>query len=269
MSKRLIVLLAAAVAPACAALAACSRPIQVPVAPSGVAVSVDDDGQVRGIYPDLMRSAGHKAGCEFQFTVVPRARQVAMFEAGKADLLLPASATAPRDRIATFLPMISHRTMLISVAGKQAPLTSLREVLERRNLRMAVVRGFDYGDQYATLVKELDQQGRLFREVDVRAVARLLQAGSADVTIMGPTLIANAIEHEPLLKGLLEKLRFDAVPEMPWHPSGIYISRSALTPADQREVRELLEKIARSGAVMEAYQRRFRPELLNTSVRSR
>jgi len=268
MSKRRIALLAAALALSPMAMGACSRPIMVPVAASGVAVSVED-GQVRGIYPDLMRSAGQKAGCEFQFSVVPRARQVAMFESGKADLLVPASPTTARDQLGVFISMISHRTMIVSVAGKQPPVTSLREVQERRDLRMAVVRGFDYGEPYSTLIKELNKQGRLFMEVDVRAVARLLHAGSADVTIMGPTLIASAIEHEPRVTGLLEKLRFDAVPEMPWHPSGIYISRSSLTQEDQREVREILDKIARSGAVIEAYQRRFRPELLNDSVRGR
>ena len=225
MLKRAICL-AAALALSPAAMAACSRPIMVPVATSGIAVTLED-GQVRGIYPDLMRSAGSKAGCEFQFTAVPRARQVALFESGKADLLLPASPTAPRDQLGVFVPMISHRTMIISVAGRQPPLGSLREVLERRALRVAVVRGFDYGEPYSALIKELNQQGRLFMEVDVRAVARLLQAGSADVTIMGPTLIAEAIEHEPRVKGLLEKLRFDAVAEMPWHPSGVYISRSS------------------------------------------
>jgi polar amino acid transport system substrate-binding protein len=268
MIQRRIVFLAAALALSPLAMAACSRPIVVPVAASGVAVSVED-GQVRGIYPDLMRSAGQKAGCEFQFSIVPRARQVALFESGKADLLVPASPTAARDQLGVFVPMISHRTMIISVAGKQPPITSLREVLERRELRMAVVRGFDYGEPYTALIKELSKQGRLFMEVDVRAVARLLHAGSADITIMGPTLMAAAIEQEPRVKGLQEKLRFEAVPEMPWHPSGIYISRSALTQEDQREVRELLEKIGRSGAVIEAYHHRFRPELLNDSVRGR
>jgi polar amino acid transport system substrate-binding protein len=134
---------------------------------------------------------------------------------------------------------------------------------------VAVVRGFDYGAEYAALIKELGKQERLFLEVDARAVARLLHAGSADVTIMGPPLLAAAIDGEPRVKGLLEKLRFDAVPELSWHPSGVYISRTSLTPEDQREVREILEKMASSGAVMEAYQRRFRAELLNDSVRPR
>lgn len=266
MCKRLILLMCAALASP--AQAGCSRPIQAPVSANGLAVMVEDN-EARGFYPELIRSFGQKAGCEFQFPVVPRARQVAMFESGKADLLLPASRTAARDKLGAFVPVISHRTMVISLEGKQQRITSLKDLLARRDLRVAVVRGFDYGPEYASLLRELSKQDRLFLEVDVRAVARLLHAGSADVTIMGPTLMAFSIEGEPRVKGLLDKLRFDAVPELPWHPSGVYLSRSTLTPEDQREVRELLEKMARSGAVMEAYQRRFRPELLNDSVRPR
>lgn len=267
MMVRHLILLACTLL-AAPAQAGCSRPIQVPLSASGVAVMVDD-GEARGFYPELLRSFGQKAGCEFQFTVVPRARQVVMFETGKADLLLPASSTPARDQLGQFVPMVSHRTMLISLMDKNGRIASLKDLLARRELRVAVVRGFDYGREYATLIKELGKQDRLFLEVDVRAVARLLHAGSADVTIMGPTLMATAVESEPRVKGLLEKLRFDAVPELPWHPSGVYISRTSLTPEDQREVREMLEKMARSGAVMETYQRRFRPELLNDSVRPR
>ena len=80
-----------------------------------------DDGEARGFYPELLRSFSQKAGCEFQFTVVPRARQVVMFETGKADLLLPASSTATRDQQGQFVPMVSHRTMLISPGGQECP----------------------------------------------------------------------------------------------------------------------------------------------------
>jgi len=271
MYDRLSRLLSAALIPLAvtpAAMAACSRDIIVPVAASGEAVTIEG-GEVHGIYPDLMRSMEQKTGCHFVFSNVPRARQVALFENGNADLLLPASPTPGRDQIATFVPMVSHRTMLISVMGERAPAASMHELLERRELRLAVVRGFDYGEQYSSLLKELGKQGRLFMEVDVRAVARLLQAGSADATIMGSPLMASAVEHEPRLKGLLDKLRFDAIPELPWHPSGAYVSRKSLTPEDQRELRELLDKLAKSGAVMEGYQHRFHPRMLNGSVRAR
>jgi polar amino acid transport system substrate-binding protein len=135
-------------------------------------------------------------------------------------------------------------------------------------LRVAVVRGFDYGSDYITLLDELQRQGRLFREVDVVAVARLLHAGSADVTIMGPTLMAAAIRRDARVQGLQDKLRFQPIPELPWQQSGAYISH-ALNAEDQALLRDALEKLGSSNQVLEGYQHYFRADMLSDSVRPR
>ncbi len=267
MSWRGIATLLAAGVMRAGAAAECSHDIAVPVSASGASVQVEGT-HIGGIYPDLLRSMGARNGCNFVFTLVPRARQVAMFKDGKAELLVPASRTPARDLLGTFVPMIGHRAMLISVAGQRAPITSAKNLLERRDLRVAVVRGFDYGEQYTALVNELAKQGRLFTEVDVVAVARLLNAGSADVTIMGPTLMAGAIRRDQRVNGMQEKLRMEAIPELPWHESGAYVSH-ALKPEDQRVLVDMLEKIGRSNQVMEGYRRYFHSDVLNDSVRPR
>lgn len=259
-------LLAALAAPL--AHAGCSREIVVPFSPGSGHVFAEGN-EVRGIYPDLLRVLGPKHGCQFLITLVPRARQVAMFENGGADLLMPASRTSARDKLGIFVPILNNRAMIISIAGERAPITSAQDLLNRRELRVAVVRGFDYGEQYTALIKELGKQGRVFSEVDANAVARLLHAGSADVTIMGPTVLAAAIEREPRVAGMLDKLRMEAIPELAWKYSGAYISRRSLSAEDQAALRDLLDKMAKSGAVIEGYQRAYRPELLNDSVRGR
>jgi polar amino acid transport system substrate-binding protein len=251
-----------------AAQAGCSREIVAPFSPNSGRVHAEG-GEVRGIYPDLLRVLGPKAGCQFQISLVPRARQVAMFENGSADVLMPASRTAARDKLGIFVPMLYNRAMLISVASNRAPISSAQDLLARRDIKVAVVRGFDYGEQYSALVKELGKQGRVFSEVDANAVARLLQAGSADLTIMGPTVMAAAIEREPRVAGLLDKLRIEPIPELAWKYSGAYISRRSLNAEDRNAVHELLDKMAKSGAIIDGYQRAFRPELLNDSVRPR
>lgn len=260
-------LVASGVMASAAAGGQCSREITVPVSASGASVIVDD-GHIGGIYPDLMRALSAKNACQFAFSVVPRARQVAMFKTGLADVLVPASRTPARDKIGTFVPMISHRAMLISLAGNRTPITSAQDLLERRELRVAVVRGIDYGDNYMALIDKLGKQGRLFVEVDIVAVARLLHAGSADLTIMGPTLMAGAIRRDPRVHGLQDKLRIEPIPELPWHDSGAYISHT-LKQEDQNALRDMLEKVGRSNQVMEGYLRYFRADVLNDSVRPR
>ncbi|SDN27236.1 polar amino acid transport system substrate-binding protein [Janthinobacterium sp. OK676] len=248
--------------------AQCSRDIQVPVSAIGASVVING-ASIGGIYPDLLRSMGAKLGCNFVFTAVPRARLEAMFEAGKADMLIPASSTPRRDQHGLFIPLMGNRPLLISLQGARAPINTMQELIERRELRVALVRGYDYGVSYQALAKELSSQGRLFYEVDALSVARLMQSGFIDATIMSPTILAGAAQNDARVYGLADRLRLEALPELPWGMSGAYLSRKSLTAEDQAILRELLEKAGRSGTLMEGFQRHHRQELLSQSIRPR
>ena len=250
------------------ARADCSRDIHVPVSQIGASV-VGAGATVSGIYPDLLRNLGAKMGCNFIFSVVPRARLEALFETGKADLLIPASGTPRRDQHGLFIPLLGNRPLLITLQGAREPITTMQELIERREVRVALVRGYDYGPSYQALAKELGSQGRLFYEVDALSVARLMQSGFIDATIMNPTILAGMAQNDARVSGLADRLRLEALPELPWGLSGAYISRKSLNANDQAVLRELLEKAARSGAIMESFQRSHRPELLSASIRPR
>lgn len=266
--RQLLAALPLAAAVATAAHADCTRDIVVPVSSTGVSVIVGN-GTYSGIYPELFRSLGPRAGCHFVFSGVPRARQELMFETGKADLLLPATRTPARDLHGIFVPMVGHRAVLISLQSQRPPIINAQDLLDRRDLRVAVVRGYDYGEAYQTLVRELGRQGRLFTEVDPNAIARLLYAGAVDLTIMGPTILAGSINRETRVHGMLDRLRLEPIPELPWQQTGVYVSRHSLTPDDRAALLELLERAAKSNAVMEGFQRYHRPEILAESVRPR
>ena len=92
----------------------CSRIINVPVAAIGYSVIVAEN-QYSGVFPDLFRLASQKEQCQFQFSLVPRARMELLFENGQADLLFPAVKTEKRDESGVFVPLIYTRATLITV----------------------------------------------------------------------------------------------------------------------------------------------------------
>ncbi|MES2073179.1 MAG: transporter substrate-binding domain-containing protein [Pseudomonadota bacterium] len=248
--------------------AACTRTINVPISPIGLSVIVNGD-VFSGVYPDVLRSAGAKDGCNFEFSAVPRARLDAMFEAGKVDLLIPASKNTRRDEHGLFVPLIFGRAMVISAAPGKPAIRSAQDLLDRRELKVALVRGFDFGDGYQNLVRELSQQGRVYLDADVVSVARLMHSGAADITIMAPSILAGAIRDEPRTPGLLERLRYEAIEELPWNDSGAYISKTTLNEADRAALRDLLERSVKSGAIWSAFQRYYPAGVLNGSIRPR
>jgi len=253
---------------AASALGTCSRALRAPVAPLGLSVTAEN-GQVGGIYPELLRAV--ETGCRVEFSVVPRARQQLLFDAGKADLLVPATRTPARDEYAVFVPMVASRPVLISQAqALHAPVRSDAELLERRELRIAIVRGYDFGPEYRQLVDGLAAQGRLVLAADAGSVARLLDKGMADATLMNSTILLGAILADARLRGLATHLRTEPLAGLPWTEAGIYVSRrSGLSEQELHGFVDQLEALSRSGRVWSAFQRRFPPGGLNDSIRAR
>lgn len=251
------------------AQAQCSREILVPVAPIGLSVTVTGE-EVAGVYPEVLRSSLAREGCPLKFSVVPRARQELMFETGRADLLVPATRTPKRDESGVFVPMVSSRAMVISLLSpERATLRSLADLQARREIRVVLVRGFDYGEPYQALIKELDQQGRLSLAVDAVSVARMLGNGMAEATVMAPSILVGAMLGDARVRPLLEQLRYEPVDELPWGESGVYVSRTALSEADRQNLLALLERAAKSGQVWREFVKHYPPGSLTGAVRPR
>lgn len=251
------------------ATAGCSRVINVPIAPVGLSVFVLPDGSVNGVYPEVLRSAASKEGCEFEFSVVPRARLEAMFENGRADMLIPASRSAARDAYGIFVPLVYSRPTLISVRSDRLIIRSAQELVERREVKVGIVRGFDFGAAYQALIQDLTRQGRIVMEVDAASVARLLQSNTIDMTIMAPSILVGAMHADPKAAALIDKLHSQPIDDLPWGDSGAYLSKSGLGEADRNALREILEQSARSGSVWRAFQRFYPANTLTGSIRAR
>lgn len=250
------------------AWAGCSRPLQAPVSALGLSVTVHDN-TVGGFYPALLQSLGEREGCEFVFTAVPRARQEALFANGRADLLVPASRTPRRDRNGYFIPLTASRAAIVSVNHTRPAIRSLKELRERKELRVALVRGFDYGEAYQELIKDLSAQGRVFFETDPVSVARLLHAGIVDLTVITPATLGGSIMNDTRVDGMLDKLRIELVDDLPWGESGIYVSKTNVTAADRATLERMLGAAVRSGAVFEGLRKQYPPALIEGTLRSK
>ncbi len=253
----------------------CSRPIQVPVAPIGLGVTVVG-GHVGGIYPDLLRVLASKEGCALNFPVVPRARQEMMYELGLADVLLPARRSTRRDGFGLFVPLIQTRAALVTLQGTKAHGAGLAHLhsladLQQQELHVAIVRGYDYGDAYQALVTELRSQGRLEEVADPVSLARALDAGIADLAIVTPTIVTGALRGgDAALKAWLPRVQVTTLDDLPWGESGIYVSnKSSLNAADRALLHASLLQLAKTGVAWREFQRYFPEETLRQTVRPR
>lgn len=228
-----------------AAQAGCSRVIRVPAAPTGASVIVQDDG-VTGAIPDALREQGMLLGCQFEFPVMPRARMTYQFlESREADVLVPASRSAERDRAATFVPMMKWKVELITVKRRAIRAGSVQELLAQKQWMGVAVRSYVFGDEYNALLRALEAQQRIHYVNDLATVGRLLRAGRADFTVNVPPLFMSELQATDEMRGFEQELAFQPLAGLPMTESGAYISRRSLPPADQRALQALLASLGK------------------------
>lgn len=246
----------------------CSRSMNVPLAITGLSVIVSGE-IISGVYPEILSDLSAKEKCNFELTIVPRARLEMMFENGQADILIPATRTHRRDQLGFFVPLISNRAMLISVQTQRTPVKNFKELLEQKETKIVVVRGFDYGEKYQAFLKELQNRNRLRFEADPVSVARLLKSGAADYTLMAPSILAGSVQVDERVADLEDKLQYQTLQELSWGESGVYFSKKSLSAADVQALQDIFERAANDGLIWKGFQRYYKKEFLKDSIRPR
>lgn len=246
--------------------AGCSRPMEVVLPPSGATV-VGEDGKITGFVPDMLHKFGKEVGCEWHLSVAPRARVEALFEAGKSDLIVAANHTARRDQLGYFIPTLSTRATVLSFGRPNPPIKSLADLVARRDVRVALVRGEEFGGGFAAALKALTAQNRVVYESNAINVARLLDANIAQVTVMTPISFAGLLGTDPRYAPLIARIRIDPVEELPWDVSGAYVSRETVSAADRATIEDMFARISKKTWLMDRLKAAYPPNVLNESVR--
>ncbi len=248
------------------AQAGCSRPLEVPVAPIGLMVTVDQ-GQIGGAFVELLQEVGRARGCQFLFEAVPRARQEMLFLARRADVMLPAQRTERRDPFGQHVALLQVRPTLVALRPLPAAVQSRASLLKDSNLRVVVLRGVDNGTAYLELLEQLRAQGRLVVEADTGGVVRALREGLADAALMNPVIVQGQLMQMPELRGLQNQLQAQALQDLDWHPSGFYLSLERLPEADRQLLSQALGALPARQRLWQLLRERYRGSLLEAGYR--
>lgn len=221
------------------ASAACSQRIVVPSAPAGKFLITDEASQkVSGVYPELLRSSGAAIGCQFDFPLIPRARFQHMFESGDGHLLIPETQTPERDKLGEFVQLFFSTPVIISTRP-ELRLKSVADILKNPQLRVSLVRGYDWGEQYRQASQKLKEAGMLEEVRDALTVARMMDAGRTDVTIMTAHILYGNLEQLGLQDTLGKRLQYVRSADFTPTRSGVYLSYR-LPDSDRTQLRKML-----------------------------
>lgn len=248
--RRWLGLLAGLACGAAWAQAHCGRPLLVAVSDLGLG-AYQEQGQWRGIIPDLVQELQTRSGCALKLVALPRARALLDFDRGEVDILTSVMRTPERDRVGAFLPYGYTKHDLLVLPEHAAGIDSLADVVRRPELTVGVVRG-------------IRTNSRIDAQLEQLLVIRRVEY-STDYTGLSAKLTARRIQAALVPNALHVKLRRDGlvppdvalvdVPEARPQRLGLYVNRSTVTAPMIVQLERPLAAMVSSGWVRQTYVR--------------
>ena len=233
----------------------CGRPLRVAMSDLGVGGYLEQ-GQPRGLIPDLMQELQSRSGCRLQIVPLPRARALLDFERGELDLITSALKTPERDRTGSYLPYGYTQQDLLLLPEAGPGIKRFADLRLRPDLRVGVVRGIRAGGRLDAEIDVLAERGRLEYSPDFNNLAAKLSARRLQAALM-----PNALHIKLRRDGLLPAdLVVQTEPDAPPQQLGVYVNRRTTpAPVIARLEKQLAAMVA-SGWVRQAYGRHFGEE---------
>lgn len=244
--RTLILALAAGVAAAAPAWAACSKPLRM-VAEEWPPYTFHFGNEVlTGLDVELARAILDEAGCTLVADpLVPIVRRMVMFERGEIDLLLAASDTPERHRFARFTSAYRIERVGLFVLARDYEryrgLTGFDAHITQDVGLLAPTLGW-YGKQYELARPRIKAAGRLSTYSTVQQGMRMLAAQRAPM-IMGDVAV---LEYEARNQQLDVRQLPYVVLQAPVH---MMLSRASTTAADVARINAAIARLEKNGAL--------------------
>ncbi len=176
--------------------ASCSKPVVTAVGPFPPYVYQDAQRQWSGIDIDMAQAIFQEAGCTLAFaTSMPATRYITLFELGKVDMMLGASDTEERRRMARFSSAYRYESVALFALARDAD--RYRDIdgfaaIRQRGLTLLAPKAGWYGPAYASALPALRAGGHVSEFVTFSQGIRMIGAARATF-IMGDSA---AIRYE-------------------------------------------------------------------------
>jgi polar amino acid transport system substrate-binding protein len=206
----------------------------------------NDKAVLGGVDYELLQAIVHHAGCTLLIEKeMPPARRNVLFQQGKLDLLMAASATEERRGFARFsLPYRQETVGLFTVPeklDKYRNIASFQDIVAQRASLLAPRLGY-YGEEYERAWPLLHAEGRRSTFSNFEQGIKMLEAGRGDL-IMGD---ATAIRHI----ARQHKIQLVQLPYTPYRaPVHLMLNAASTTQAQLARINQAIVQLEQSGAL--------------------
>lgn len=209
------------------------------------------DGRYSGIDQDILDALALRTNCQFKPRIESQARIWTQIREGSLDMSMSGIKTIEREEWATSIPYFSSRNYALVSTTLSAHEQTPAGFLANKNLKMAVIKGFQHGRQYNDFIASLRHQNRIYEVADFASLLKLLQVKRVHAILLIPTSFLDLSRQKQLP---------DASALRDWYPNdafiaGLYVSRKTVSVQTAQILQHALGAMQADGSLERIFAR--------------
>lgn len=168
-----------------------------------------------GINKDVVEELFRRMNIDYKIEILPRVRISSMMAEGLLHMSVNTVNTPERAEYLYFVPYFSEKNDVL--VRSNADISTEEELLQRRNIKVGIVRGYYYGEHYMELIKKLEDRKMIVQARDTEQLYKMFDDNWIQVTfnfassylfyfdyynMQGINIYDWAPEEEPLVRNL-------------------------------------------------------------------
>lgn len=209
------------------------------------------DGRYAGIDQDILDALSLRTNCQFKVRIESQARIWSQLREGNLDMSMSGIRTVEREEWARSIPYFSTRNYALLDTTLTAQEQTPAGFLANKNLRMAVIKGFQHGRLYNDFITSLRHQNRIYEVADFPSLIKLLQAKRVQAILLIPTSYLDLSRQKQLPQTSTLK---------DWYPNdavlaGLFLSRKTMPQKTAQVLEEGINSMYSDGSLERIFAR--------------
>lgn len=228
----------------------CSRPFTLALHDHGLLYSAETN---TGIDKDVADELIRRSGCKVTVSLMARARIWQLIESGALDFSLSGITNAERDKFASFAWYFSNKYYLL--VRQDSGVREQADFEKNEKLQLGIIRSFRYSESANRLADTLQAVNRISQAGGLAPLYQILMLNRIQGMIIEP--FDYPILDEKKIRDTTRIIEFND----PAVPHGLIMSKKALSAAEQKKWRSLINHMRSDGTLLRIFEKYFKPDL--------
>ncbi len=212
----------------------------------------NENGQSKGISPDVVNELRKRTNCEITSFVLPRARTWKDLDTGHLDMTVDGIINEKRKSFGWFIPYNKIKNYAIIKTKSGTNVRSAKDFRDQRDLVFGVVRSFNHGEEHELWLNQMRRENRVEESVNIGILFNKLMLGRVDAILAPPVVYSKLLKDFNMENDVMIQ---DWAPSDKGILAALVLSKNRFSESDAKDWERLIMQMREDGTFKQIFSR--------------